>query len=136
MKKIDLALKFHRFKEALQLAFQLDEQHPKEEQIECRLAFSLLFIDSEGDKNIDRAMALIEPYLQKSHDDEMKKLINADVKDMDEEHVKQLFMQMLSTMMKKSFSATGSQMGVFEILLLRSLPSGERGWSCCSQLFE
>lgn len=101
LKKIDLALKFHRFKEALQLAFQLDEQHPKEEQIECRLAFSLLFIDSEGDKNIDRAMALIEPYLQKSHDDEMKKLINADVKDMDEEHVKQLFMQMLSTMMKK-----------------------------------
>ena len=101
LKKIDLALKFHRFKEALQLAFQLDEQHPKEEQIECRLAFSLLFIDSEGDKNIDRAMALIEPYLQKSHDDEMKKLMNADVKDMDEEHVKQLFMQMLSTMMKK-----------------------------------
>ena len=101
LKKIDLALKFHRFKEALQLAFQLDEQHPKEEQIECRLAFSLLFIDSEGDKNIDRAMALIEPYLQKSSEDEMKKLVNADVKDMDEEHVKQLFMQMLSTMMKK-----------------------------------
>ena len=27
--------------------------------------------DSEGDKNIDRAMALIEPYIQKCQEDEM-----------------------------------------------------------------
>lgn len=101
LKKIDLSLKFHRFNEALQLAFLLDEQHPKEEQIECRLAFSLLFTDSEGDKNIDRAMALIEPYIQKCQEDEMKKLLQADLKDIDEEHVEQMFMKMLSTMMKK-----------------------------------
>lgn len=101
LKKIDLSLKFHRFNEALQLAFLLDEQHPKEEQIECRLAFSLLFTDSEGDKNIDRAMALIEPYIQKCQEDEMKKLLQADLKDIDQEHVEQMFMKMLSTMMKK-----------------------------------
>lgn len=101
LKKIDLSLKFHRFNEALQLAFLLDEQHPKEEQIECRLAFSLLFTDSEGDKNIDRAMALIEPYIQKCQEDEMKKLLQADLKDLDQEHVEQMFMKMLSTMMKK-----------------------------------
>ena len=101
LKKIDLSLKFHRFNEALQLAFLLDEQHPKEEQIECRLAFSLLFTDSEGDKNIDRAMALIEPYIQKCQEDEMKKLWKADLKDMDQEHVEQMFMKMLSAMMKK-----------------------------------
>lgn len=101
LKKIDLALKFHRFKEALQLAFLLDEQHPKEEQIECRLAFSLLFTDSEGDKNIDRAMALIEPYIQKCQGDEMKKLLQSDLKNMDQEHVEQMFMKMLSAMMKK-----------------------------------
>lgn len=101
LKKIDLALKFHRFKEALQLAFLLDEQHPKEEQIECRLAFSLLFTDSEGDKNIDRAMALIEPYIQKCQEDEMKKLLQSDLKNMDQEHVEQMFMKMLSAMMKK-----------------------------------
>ena len=101
LKKIDLALKFHRFNEALQLAFLLDEQHPKEEQIECRLAFSLLFTDSEGDKNIDRAMALIEPYIQKCQEDEMKKLLQADLKDIDQEHVEQMFMKMLSAMMKK-----------------------------------
>lgn len=101
LKKIDLSLKFHRFNEALQLAFLLDEQHPKEEQIECRLAFSLLFTDSKGDKNIDRAMALIEPYIQKCQEDEMKKLLQADLKDIDQEHVEQMFMKMLSTMMKK-----------------------------------
>lgn len=101
LKKIDLSLKFHRFNEALQLAFLLDEQHPKEEQIECRLAFSLLFTDSEGDKNIDRAMALIEPYIQKCQEDEMKKLLQADLKDIDQEHVELMFMKMLSTMMKK-----------------------------------
>lgn len=101
LKKIDFSLKFHRFNEALQLAFLLDEQHPKEEQIECRLAFSLLFTDSEGDKNIDRAMALIEPYIQKCQEDEMKKLLQADLKDIDQEHVEQMFMKMLSTMMKK-----------------------------------
>lgn len=101
LKKIDLSLKFHRFNEALQLAFLLDEQHPKEEQIECRLAFSLLFTDSEGDKNIDRARALIEPYIQKCQEDEMKKLLQADLKDIDQEHVEQMFMKMLSTMMKK-----------------------------------
>ena len=101
LKKIDLSLKFHRFNEALQLAFLLDEQHPKEEQIECRLAFSLLFTDSEGDKNIDRAMALIEPYIQKCQEDEMKKLLQADLKDIDQEHVEQMFMKMLSAMMKK-----------------------------------
>lgn len=101
LKKIDLSLKFHRFNEALQLAFLLDEQHPKEEQIECRLAFSLLLTDSEGDKNIDRAMALIEPYIQKCQEDEMKKLLQADLKDIDQEHVEQMFMKMLSTMMKK-----------------------------------
>lgn len=101
LKKIDLSLKFHRFNEALQLAFLLDEQHPKEEQIECRLAFSLLFTDSEGDKNLDRAMALIEPYIQKCQEDEMKKLLQADLKDIDQEHVEQMFMKMLSTMMKK-----------------------------------
>lgn len=101
LKKVDLSLKFHRFNEALQLAFLLDEQHPKEEQIECRLAFSLLFTDSEGDKNIDRAMALIEPYIQKCQEDEMKKLLQADLKDIDQEHVEQMFMKMLSTMMKK-----------------------------------
>lgn len=101
LKKIDLSLKFHRFNEALQLAFLLDDQHPKEEQIECRLAFSLLFTDSEGDKNIDRAMALIEPYIQKCQEDEMKKLLQADLKDIDQEHVEQMFMKMLSTMMKK-----------------------------------
>ena len=101
LKKIDLALKFHRFNEALQLAFLLDEQYPKEEQIECRLAFSLLFTDSEGDKNIDRAMALIEPYIQKCQEDDMKKLWQADLKDMDQEHVEQMFMKMLSAMMKK-----------------------------------
>ena len=101
LKKIDLSLKFHRFNEALQLAFLLDEQHPKEEQIECRLAFSLLFTDSEGDKNIDRAMALIEPYIQKCQEDDMKKLWQADLKDMDQEHVEQMFMKMLSAMMKK-----------------------------------
>ena len=101
LKKIDLALKFHRFNEALQLAFLLDEQYPKEEQIECRLAFSLLFTDSEGDKNIDRAMALIEPYIQKCQEDDMKKLLQADLKDMDQEHVEQMFMKMLSAMMKK-----------------------------------
>lgn len=101
LKKIDLSLKFHRFNEALQLAFLLDEQHPKEEQIECRLAFSLLFTDSEGDKNIDRAMALIEPYIQKCQEDEMKKLLQADLKDIDQEHVEQMFMKMLPTMMKK-----------------------------------
>lgn len=101
LKKIDLSLKFHRFNEALQLAFLLDEQHPKEEQIECRLAFSLLFTDSEGDKNIERAMALIEPYIQKCQEDEMKKLLQADLKDIDQEHVEQMFMKMLSTMMKK-----------------------------------
>lgn len=101
LKKIDLSLKFHRFNEALQLAFLLDEQHPKEEQIECRLAFSLLFTDSEGDKNIDRAMTLIEPYIQKCQEDEMKKLLQADLKDIDQEHVEQMFMKMLSTMMKK-----------------------------------
>lgn len=101
LKKIDLSLKFHRFNEALQLAFLLDEQHPKEEQIECRLAFSLFFTDSEGDKNIDRAMALIEPYIQKCQEDEMKKLLQADLKDIDQEHVEQMFMKMLSTMMKK-----------------------------------
>ena len=101
LKKIDLSLKFHRFNEALQLAFLIDEQHPKEEQIECRLAFSLLFTDSEGDKNIDRAMALIEPYIQKCQEDEMKKLLQADLKDIDQEHVEQMFMKMLSTMMKK-----------------------------------
>lgn len=101
LKKIDLALKFHRYKEALRLAFLLDEQHPKEEQIECRLAFSLLFTDSEGDKNIDRAMALIEPYIQKCQGDEMKKLLQSDLKNMDQEHVEQMFMKMLSAMMKK-----------------------------------
>ena len=101
LKKIDLALKFHRFNEALQLAFLLDEQYPKEEQIECRLAFSLLFTDSEDDKNIDRAMALIEPYIQKCQEDDMKKLLQADLKDMDQEHVEQMFMKMLSAMMKK-----------------------------------
>lgn len=101
LKKIDLALKFHRYKEALQLAFLLDEQHPKEEQIECRLAFSLLFTDSEGDKNIDRAMALIEPYIQKCQGDEMKKLLQSDLKNMDQEHVEQMFMKMLSAMMIK-----------------------------------
>ena len=83
------------------MAVLLDEQHPKEEQIECRLAFSLLFTDSEGDKNIDRAMALIEPYIQKCQGDEMKNLLQSDLKNMDQEHVEQMFMKMLSAMMIK-----------------------------------
>ena len=101
LKKTDLLLKFHHYKEALEWAFQMDEQYPKEEQVECRLAFSLLFTESEGDKNIDHAMALIEPYLQNSDDNEIREMLNSDMTDMDKDDKKRMFMKMLSAMVNR-----------------------------------
>ena len=101
LKKTDLLLKLHHYKEALEWAFQMDEQYPKEEQVECRLAFSLLFSESEGDKNIDHAMALIEPYLQNSDDNEIRELLNSDMTDMDKDDKERMFMKMLSAMVSK-----------------------------------
>lgn len=101
LKKTDLLLKLHHYKEALEWAFQMDEQYPKEEQVECRLAFSLLFSESEGDKNIDHAMALIEPYLQNSDDNEIREILNSDMTDMDKDDKERMFMKMLSAMVNK-----------------------------------
>ena len=101
LKKTDLLLKLHHYKEALEWAFQMDEQYPKEEQVECRLAFSLLFSESEGDKNIDHAMALIEPYLQNSDDNEIRDILNSDMTDMDKDEKERMFMKMLSAMVSK-----------------------------------
>lgn len=101
LKKTDLLLKLHHYKEALEWAFQMDEQYPKEEQVECRLAFSLLFSESEGDKNIDHAMALIEPYLQNSDDNEIREILNSDMTDMDKDEKERIFMKMLSAMVSK-----------------------------------
>lgn len=101
LKKTDLLLKFHHYKEALEWAFQMDEQYPKEEQVECRLAFSLLFSESEGDKNIDHAMALIEPYLQNSDDNEIREILNSDMTDMDKDDKQRMFMKLLSAMVSK-----------------------------------
>ena len=101
LKKTDLLLKLHHYKEALEWAFQMDEQYPKEEQVECRLAFSLLFSESEGDKNIDHAMALIEPYLQNSDDNEIREILNSDMTDMDKDDKQRMFMKMLSAMVNK-----------------------------------
>lgn len=101
LKKTDLLLKFHHYKEALEWAFQMDEQYPKEEQVECRLAFSLLFSESEGDKNIDHAMALIEPYLQNSDDNEIREILNSDMTGMDKDDKQRMFMKMLSAMVSK-----------------------------------
>lgn len=101
LKKTDLLLKFHHYKEALEWAFQMDEQYPKEEQVECRLAFSLLFSESKGDKNIDHAMALIEPYLQNSDDNEIREILNSDMTDMDKADKERMFMKMLSAMVSK-----------------------------------
>lgn len=101
LKKTDLLLKLHHYKEALEWAFQMDEQYPKEEQVECRLAFSLLFSESEGDKNIDHAMALIEPYLQNSDDNEIREILNSDMTDMDKADKERMFMKMLSAMVSK-----------------------------------
>lgn len=101
LKKTDLLLKLHHYKEALEWAFQMDEQYPKEEQVECRLAFSLLFSESEGDKNIDHAMALIEPYLQNSDDNEIREILNSDMTDMDKDDKERMFMKMLSAMVSK-----------------------------------
>ena len=101
LKKTDLLLKLHHYKEALEWAFQMDEQYPKEEEVECRLAFSLLFSESEGDKNIDHAMALIEPYLQNSDDNEIREILNSDMTDMDKADKERMFMKMLSAMVNK-----------------------------------
>lgn len=101
LKKTDLLLKLHHYKEALEWAFQMDEQYPKEEEVECRLAFSLLFSESEGDKNIDHAMALIEPYLQNSDDNEIREILNSDMTDMDKADKERMFMKMLSAMVSK-----------------------------------
>lgn len=46
-------------------------------------------------------MALIEPYLQNSDDNEIREILNSDMTDMDKDDKQRMFMKMLSAMVSK-----------------------------------
>ena len=63
LSELDFYLSHNYEKDALSLAYVMDNDHPKEEQVECRLAEALMYSSPCSMDNLNRAKNLLAPYI-------------------------------------------------------------------------
>ncbi len=99
LQKLDLLLKYRKYVDALTLAYQLDNDYPKNEQVECRLAFCIMFSEPRKEFHLEEAIQILAPYL-KVRNNKLKELMGADLQNMDHEEAKQMVMKVMSSLME------------------------------------
>lgn len=63
LRELDFYLSHNMEKEALSLAYTLDNEYPKREAVECRLAEALMYATPYQKQNLHRAKDLLTPYM-------------------------------------------------------------------------
>lgn len=104
-RKLDLKLRLLDFyiandmeEQALALAYQMDCDYPKSEQVECRLAEVLMFKKPYQLENVKRAYALLAPYADNGKNKQLAELLKSK-KPGSEEEANKMLMNMLATML-------------------------------------
>lgn len=63
LRELDFYLYNELWKEALSLAYSLDNEYPKVEIVECRLAEALMYVKPYQEQNVRRAKDMLAPYI-------------------------------------------------------------------------
>lgn len=112
-RKLDLKLRLLDFyiandmeEQALALAYQMDCDYPKSEQVECRLAEVLMFKKPYQLENVKRASTLLAPYADNGKNKQLAELLKSK-KPGSEEEANKMLMNMLATMLNSLAKPAG-----------------------------